>query len=219
MAATKTKKGGAWFAVLTALLFAMVIMGYGACSGDEDADKGGRDMQGPGAFEDLDEEFDFDETEIENNGQDFLFPYSAERHPSSYIKSVAQMDEYINQVKADFFDTFSFVNHEELQKIWGSDKEPQAALMRNKYDDEFFQHTNLVVIFLGTSSISIKCKVKKVGIKNNELYIGVHKTIPTGVDLPAMPGYYSFVIPLKKSSFNGDTVKIDIREVYLKAKR
>ena len=165
-------------------------------------------MQGPGAFEDLDEEFDFDETEIENNTRKFMIPRSvSQKHPPYLMfKSVEQMDENIEQIRAEY-------DSRPPNDEWKSYCESILTSMQSMYDDAFFQHSNLVVILLTTGSSAIKCKLKKVGIKNNELYIGVHEMVPIGA-MTCDEAYYSFVIPIKKSSFDGDTVKIDIRKVY-----
>ena len=158
---------------------------------------------------------DVDKEDVIYGGIDFLIPrFRSINPPYIIIKSVLQMEEYIDLVKVDLFYFFSYTggdDNEKFQKVWESDYEPRAASMRNKYNDAFFKHSNLVMISAGGG---IKTEVKKIGTKNNELYVRINRTYCYGPQPDmAYPGIF-LIIPIKKSSFNGDTVSIEIRDIY-----
>ena len=120
------------------------------------------------------------------------------------LKSDEQKNEYIDQVRAE---TGS-------QIIWEKYEGPDLTSSLNKYNDAFFTHSNLVMFSMGISGGNEKnCTVKKMGVKNNELYIRIERKHYIG-PTPASVMSVCILIPVKKSSFNGDTVNIEIRDIY-----
>jgi len=116
------------------------------------------------------------------------------------LKSSAMKDEYIEQVKIEYFKkSYS------IQEEWESDYKPEIDEMFSVYDETFFITHNLL-IFPGFNESYI---VKKINVKNNELYIKIQVVDNPFVEQAMGEMNFCTIFIFKKIDFNGDKVIID----------
>ena len=117
------------------------------------------------------------------------------------LKSAEQRDEYIELLYAKYAENARDPKPLEDYIIWDS-----FTLALNKYSDNFFDTSDLVMILRWEPHTGISHKVDKIGIKNSNLYIRIKRMISVG---GAIPVGWHILVPIKKKSFNGDKVVIE----------
>ena len=149
---------------------------------------------------------DFEEADIEFSTYDHLIPSSLEETqgmPYIVLKSTVQKEEYIELIKEEHIAEQNY-----SQENWESYYRPAIESILNKYNETFFTKYNLVM-FLFWRQASTNYKIKKMSVKNNELYIKMDLVCsPFGYQLLGAASSYMFV-PLEKKDFDGDKVTIE----------
>ena len=149
---------------------------------------------------------------------DSLFLVSTiDKNPAGLIiKSVEEKEEFIELTRKGYFDYYGYLDFDVLQENWEL-RESWLVSFFNEYDDKFFTDTNLVMILMFGGSVPARLKVKKISVKNNELYIDVDGGSAqligiswVSLDVVTTTGC-NILIPIKKNEFNGSKVNIRIR--------
>jgi len=138
----------------------------------------------------------------------YLGPYD-ERHrtPGPYwlFKSATDPIDYIEALKASL-EKNNFLRWEHILG-------PSLTAALNKYDAHFFQHNNLVMLYIAEGSGSIGHEAEITGTKDNALCITLKRFVP-GMGTADM-AYWHILVPVSKSVFNGDTVNVTATAIYL----
>ncbi|MCL2139556.1 MAG: hypothetical protein FWH41_08530 [Treponema sp.] len=143
------------------------------------------------------------------------FPFFINPKMGGYIfKSVIQIEEYVDQIKKEYFDKVMVNRPSEIQKEeehWENAIQPGFDSMFNKYNNAFFSRSNLVMV-LHSDHAKTRIEIKKIGVKNNELYVRMYRIPQVGVRTDVV-GYRCILIPIKKREYNGTKVNIETRTV------
>ena len=147
---------------------------------------------------------DFEDAEIVRVG--LWFPRSLKNQEYLIFKSADQIVEFIALLEDEW---------EGSSMVWDSYIKDSVDTFVEKYDETFFSDS-ILIILQSYGDFPLEKHIKKMYVKNNELYITITKKI--NISPPVSTGEESkifiYLIPFKKNDFNGDIVHIKWQTVW-----